>query len=151
MKPACCECGRHRSSGSVGAQRSAAPTSGVSTFCQFISSDSVFRVLGGVWGLSLVAACSGLRMLTCLFLWWLSVRHQAILGSDETTHVLENLDPDTEYDVMVTAIYPDESESKDLMGSERTCKQSEWCRRVVQSASWNSNKHVLSHVTKVEH
>nr|XP_046228238.1 collagen alpha-1(XII) chain isoform X2 [Scatophagus argus] len=44
----------------------------------------------------------------------------AILGSDETTHVLQNLDPDTEYDVTVTAIYPDESESEDLMGSERT-------------------------------
>ncbi|XP_071323618.1 collagen alpha-1(XII) chain isoform X2 [Trachinotus anak] len=44
----------------------------------------------------------------------------AILNSDETSHVLENLDPDTEYDVTVTAIYPDESESEDLMGSERT-------------------------------
>lgn len=49
--------------------------------------------------------------------------HQAILSSDETTHVLENLDPFTEYDVTVTAIYPDESESEDLLGSERTCKQ----------------------------
>uniref|UniRef100_A0A3B4YI22 Collagen type XII alpha 1 chain n=1 Tax=Seriola lalandi dorsalis TaxID=1841481 RepID=A0A3B4YI22_SERLL len=39
---------------------------------------------------------------------------------DETSHVLENLDPDTEYAVTVTAIYPDESESEDLMGSERT-------------------------------
>ncbi|KAI1895827.1 hypothetical protein AGOR_G00110770 [Albula goreensis] len=44
----------------------------------------------------------------------------AILNSDETTHVLENLDPDTMYDVSVTAIYPDESESEDLMGSQRT-------------------------------
>ncbi|XP_073348827.1 collagen alpha-1(XII) chain [Pagrus major] len=44
----------------------------------------------------------------------------AILNSDETTHVLQNLDPDTEYSVTVTAIYPDESESEDLMGSERT-------------------------------
>ncbi|GAA6231691.1 collagen alpha-1(XII) chain-like isoform X1 [Lates japonicus] len=44
----------------------------------------------------------------------------AILNSDETTHVLENLDPDTEYSVTVTAIYPDESESEDLMGNERT-------------------------------
>ncbi|XP_056260514.1 collagen alpha-1(XII) chain isoform X3 [Seriola aureovittata] len=44
----------------------------------------------------------------------------AILNSDETSHVLENLDPDTEYAVTVTAIYPDESESEDLMGSERT-------------------------------
>uniref|UniRef100_A0A4W6EVE4 Collagen alpha-1(XII) chain n=1 Tax=Lates calcarifer TaxID=8187 RepID=A0A4W6EVE4_LATCA len=48
----------------------------------------------------------------------------AILNSDETTHVLENLDPDTEYSVTVTAIYPDESESEDLMGNERTCKTS---------------------------
>ncbi|KAM9354603.1 collagen alpha-1(XII) chain [Pholidichthys leucotaenia] len=44
----------------------------------------------------------------------------AILNNDETTHVLENLDPDTPYDVSVTAIYPDESESEDLMGTERT-------------------------------
>uniref|UniRef100_A0A8C1JSZ5 Collagen alpha-1(XII) chain n=1 Tax=Cyprinus carpio TaxID=7962 RepID=A0A8C1JSZ5_CYPCA len=35
-------------------------------------------------------------------------------------HVLPNLDPDTMYDVTVTAIYPDESESEDLMGSQRT-------------------------------
>uniref|UniRef100_A0A669BGH9 Collagen alpha-1(XII) chain n=1 Tax=Oreochromis niloticus TaxID=8128 RepID=A0A669BGH9_ORENI len=39
---------------------------------------------------------------------------------DETSNVLENLDPDTEYSVTVTAIYPDESESEDLMGNERT-------------------------------
>ncbi|XP_037602343.1 collagen alpha-1(XII) chain isoform X2 [Sebastes umbrosus] len=43
-----------------------------------------------------------------------------ILNSDETTHVLENLDPDSPYDVSVTAIYPDESESEDLLGTERT-------------------------------
>ncbi|XP_059208525.1 collagen alpha-1(XII) chain [Centropristis striata] len=43
-----------------------------------------------------------------------------ILNSDETTHVLENLDPDTPYDVSVTAIYPDESESEDLLGTEKT-------------------------------
>ncbi|KAG7508225.1 collagen alpha-1(XII) chain-like isoform X2 [Solea senegalensis] len=43
-----------------------------------------------------------------------------ILPKDENTHVLPNLDPDTEYDVTVTAIYPDESESEDLMGRERT-------------------------------
>uniref|UniRef100_A0A7N8WLF5 Collagen, type XII, alpha 1a n=1 Tax=Mastacembelus armatus TaxID=205130 RepID=A0A7N8WLF5_9TELE len=46
----------------------------------------------------------------------------AILNNDETTHVLENLEPDTPYDVSVTAIYPDESESEDLLGTERTCK-----------------------------
>ncbi|XP_030212285.1 collagen alpha-1(XII) chain isoform X2 [Gadus morhua] len=44
----------------------------------------------------------------------------AILNSDETTHLLENLEPDTPYVVSVTAIYPDESESEDLLGTERT-------------------------------
>ncbi|TKS75370.1 Collagen alpha-1(XII) chain [Collichthys lucidus] len=44
----------------------------------------------------------------------------AIMNSDETSHVLQNLDPDTEYSVTVTAIYPDESESEDLFGNERT-------------------------------
>ncbi|KAM7368319.1 hypothetical protein PAMP_014547 [Pampus punctatissimus] len=43
-----------------------------------------------------------------------------ILGSDETSYVLTELDPDTEYSVTVTAIYPDESESEDLMGNQRT-------------------------------
>ncbi|KAM9340955.1 collagen alpha-1(XII) chain [Symphorus nematophorus] len=47
----------------------------------------------------------------------------AILNNDETTHVLQNLEPDTEYDVSVTAIYPDESESEDLLGTERTLLQ----------------------------
>uniref|UniRef100_A0A4W5P3T0 Collagen alpha-1(XII) chain n=1 Tax=Hucho hucho TaxID=62062 RepID=A0A4W5P3T0_9TELE len=46
----------------------------------------------------------------------------AILNSDETSNVLVNLEPDTLYDVSVTAIYPDESESEDLLGSQRTCK-----------------------------
>lgn len=47
---------------------------------------------------------------------------QSILNNDETTFVMEDLEPDTPYDVHVTAIYPDESESEDLMGTERTCK-----------------------------
>lgn len=51
------------------------------------------------------------------------LHHQAILNKEENSHVLQNLDPDTEYSVTVTAIYPDESESEDLIGSERTCKQ----------------------------
>lgn len=51
---------------------------------------------------------------------------QAILNNDETSHRLDNLDPDTEYDVKVTAIYPDEAESEDLLGSARTCKLSLW-------------------------
>ncbi|XP_010777233.1 collagen alpha-1(XII) chain isoform X2 [Notothenia coriiceps] len=45
-----------------------------------------------------------------------------ILNNDEITHVLEGLDPDTPYDVSVTAIYPDESESEDLLGTERTLR-----------------------------
>uniref|UniRef100_A0A673I296 Collagen alpha-1(XII) chain n=1 Tax=Sinocyclocheilus rhinocerous TaxID=307959 RepID=A0A673I296_9TELE len=45
-----------------------------------------------------------------------------IMSREETSHVLSNLDPDTMYDVTVTAIYPDESESEDLMGSQRTCE-----------------------------
>uniref|UniRef100_A0A7N8YCC1 Collagen alpha-1(XII) chain n=1 Tax=Mastacembelus armatus TaxID=205130 RepID=A0A7N8YCC1_9TELE len=57
----------------------------------------------------------------------------AILGENENTHVLPNLDPDTEYTVTVTAIYPDESESEDLMGSERTCKLYPLCRLPVIS------------------
>ncbi|CAL1585760.1 unnamed protein product [Knipowitschia caucasica] len=44
----------------------------------------------------------------------------AVLDSGVTSHVLPNLDPDTEYLVTVTAIYPDQSESEDLMGAERT-------------------------------
>lgn len=51
---------------------------------------------------------------------------QAILNNDETSQQLDNLDPDTEYEVKLTAIYPDEAESEDLLGSERTCKSSPW-------------------------
>uniref|UniRef100_A0A3Q2D309 Collagen, type XII, alpha 1b n=1 Tax=Cyprinodon variegatus TaxID=28743 RepID=A0A3Q2D309_CYPVA len=47
---------------------------------------------------------------------------EEILNSDENSYVIENLDPDTEYLVTITAIYPDESESEDLMGTERTLK-----------------------------
>ncbi|XP_060790300.1 collagen alpha-1(XII) chain isoform X3 [Neoarius graeffei] len=43
-----------------------------------------------------------------------------ILSSEDTSHHLENLEPDTKYDVSITAIYPDESESDDLTGSQRT-------------------------------
>uniref|UniRef100_A0A7N6B6R2 Collagen alpha-1(XII) chain n=1 Tax=Anabas testudineus TaxID=64144 RepID=A0A7N6B6R2_ANATE len=42
------------------------------------------------------------------------------VSHDENSHVLQNLDPDTDYSVTVTAIYPDESESEDLMGNQRT-------------------------------
>ncbi|XP_060735731.1 collagen alpha-1(XII) chain isoform X2 [Tachysurus vachellii] len=43
-----------------------------------------------------------------------------ILNAEETSHLLENLESDTLYDVSVTAIYPDESESEDLIGRQRT-------------------------------
>lgn len=70
---------------------------------------------------------------------------QAILGSEETSHLLQNLDPDTDYDVTVTAIYPDESESEDLLGSQRTRKLY-WsiilCHCLVQSVScWWWKRH----------
>uniref|UniRef100_A0A8C3II56 Collagen alpha-1(XII) chain n=1 Tax=Chrysemys picta bellii TaxID=8478 RepID=A0A8C3II56_CHRPI len=47
-------------------------------------------------------------------------KQETILNGDENSLVFENLNPDTLYDVSVTAIYPDESESDDLIGSERT-------------------------------
>uniref|UniRef100_A0A671NAY3 Collagen, type XII, alpha 1a n=1 Tax=Sinocyclocheilus anshuiensis TaxID=1608454 RepID=A0A671NAY3_9TELE len=46
--------------------------------------------------------------------------YRDILSSEDTTLLLENLELDTLYDVSVTAIYPDESESEDLLGSQRT-------------------------------
>ncbi|RVE57033.1 hypothetical protein OJAV_G00212260 [Oryzias javanicus] len=48
-----------------------------------------------------------------------------ILTREETTFVMEGLTPDTPYDVSVTAIYPDESESEDLLGTERTLRKSD--------------------------
>lgn len=45
---------------------------------------------------------------------------KTIVNGDENTLVFENLNPNTLYEVSVTAIYPDESESDDLIGSERT-------------------------------
>lgn len=57
------------------------------------------------------------------FMLYSNVHHQEILNSDENSYTPENLDPDTEYLVTVTAIYPDESESEDLIGSERTRKR----------------------------
>lgn len=62
------------------------------------------------------------------YIWFLLAKlslcfpHQAILNNDETIHLLENLESDTPYDVSISAIYPDESESEDLLGTERTCK-----------------------------
>lgn len=45
------------------------------------------------------------------------------MNAEDTSHLLQNLEPDTLYDVSVTAIYPDESESEDLIGNQRTCKK----------------------------
>lgn len=80
-----------------------------------------------------------IRLLT--FFFSSRVRPQAILNSDETSHVLENLDPDTEYSVTVTAIYPDESESEDLFGNERTCKQPPLQPRPALPAPENQPSH----------
>lgn len=67
--------------------------------------------------------CYYCNKLDLFFIFSSSHHLQSILNEDDNSHVLQNLDPDTEYDVTVTAIYPDESESEDLMGMERTCKQ----------------------------
>ncbi|CAL8395351.1 unnamed protein product [Arctogadus glacialis] len=62
----------------------------------------------------------------------------AILSNDDTTHVLEGLDIDTDYDVTVTAIYPDESESEDLIGHERTLSSGPPTSLVVLNATTTS-------------
>lgn len=49
---------------------------------------------------------------------------QTIVDGDKNSLEFEELDADTPYDVLITAVYPDESESEDLMGNERTCKNS---------------------------
>uniref|UniRef100_UPI00398F45FB collagen alpha-1(XII) chain-like n=1 Tax=Pristiophorus japonicus TaxID=55135 RepID=UPI00398F45FB len=45
---------------------------------------------------------------------------EKIISGEDTSQMLENLNPDTQYDVSLTAIYPDEMESEDLIGSQRT-------------------------------
>ncbi|CAG09868.1 unnamed protein product, partial [Tetraodon nigroviridis] len=50
---------------------------------------------------------------------------QDILNSDETSYVITDLEIDTRYDVSVTAIYPDEAESEDLLGTEKTLSKDE--------------------------
>ncbi|XP_038648857.1 tenascin-X-like [Scyliorhinus canicula] len=47
-------------------------------------------------------------------------KKEMIINGKETSQVLDNLDPDTKYDVFLTAIYPDKTESIDVLGSERT-------------------------------
>lgn len=56
---------------------------------------------------------------------WLPVgrpgqKKETIVDGDKNTLVFEELNDDTPYDVLITAVYPDESESEDLMGNERT-------------------------------
>ncbi|XP_048391729.1 collagen alpha-1(XII) chain isoform X1 [Stegostoma tigrinum] len=47
-------------------------------------------------------------------------RKEMITNGEENSQVLDNLNPDTSYDVSLSAIYPDEMESEDLFGSQRT-------------------------------
>ncbi|XP_055495106.1 collagen alpha-1(XII) chain-like isoform X1 [Leucoraja erinacea] len=47
-------------------------------------------------------------------------KDETIINGHETSYLLEGLNPDTVYDVSLTAIYPDEMESEDLLGSQRT-------------------------------
>lgn len=71
---------------------------------------------------------------------------QAILNNDETTYLLENLEPDTPYDVSVTAIYPDESESEDLLGTERTCKTHDSQQRCRDGSTITLSKAVIASI-----
>ncbi|XP_038648859.1 collagen alpha-1(XII) chain-like [Scyliorhinus canicula] len=50
-------------------------------------------------------------------------KKEMIINGNATSQVLDNLDPDTLYDVSITAIYPDKTESEDVSASQRTlCK-----------------------------
>ncbi|XP_072350414.1 collagen alpha-1(XII) chain-like [Scyliorhinus torazame] len=49
-------------------------------------------------------------------------KKEMIINGNETSQVLDNLDPNTLYKVSLTAIYPDNKESDDVSDSERTCK-----------------------------
>uniref|UniRef100_A0A4W3HLK4 Collagen alpha-1(XII) chain n=1 Tax=Callorhinchus milii TaxID=7868 RepID=A0A4W3HLK4_CALMI len=49
-------------------------------------------------------------------------KKEMILNGDETNQMLENLTPDTRYEVSLTAIYPDEMESEDLIDTQSTSK-----------------------------
>uniref|UniRef100_A0A8C5SH65 Collagen alpha-1(XII) chain n=1 Tax=Laticauda laticaudata TaxID=8630 RepID=A0A8C5SH65_LATLA len=65
-------------------------------------------------------------------------KQEMILNGDENTQLFENLIPDTLYDISVTAIYPDESESDELIGSERTLPTSPPRNLQVYNATSNS-------------
>ncbi|XP_072353983.1 collagen alpha-1(XII) chain-like [Scyliorhinus torazame] len=48
-------------------------------------------------------------------------KKEMIIHGNETSQVLDNLNPDTLYNVTLTAIYPDKTESDDVSASESTC------------------------------
>uniref|UniRef100_A0A8C5R881 Collagen alpha-1(XII) chain n=1 Tax=Leptobrachium leishanense TaxID=445787 RepID=A0A8C5R881_9ANUR len=65
-------------------------------------------------------------------------KSENIVDGDVNTLIFDDLTPDTPYDVSVTAIYPDESESEDLMGTERTCPRTGPRNLQVFNATSNS-------------
>ncbi|KAG2468793.1 COCA1 protein, partial [Polypterus senegalus] len=71
----------------------------------------------------------------------------AMLGSEDNSYVLENLKPDTLYEVQVTAVYPDESESEDLIGNERTSPKSAPQNLQVYNATTSSLTVKWDHAT----
>ncbi|GCB83383.1 hypothetical protein scyTo_0023854, partial [Scyliorhinus torazame] len=47
-------------------------------------------------------------------------KKEMIINGNETSQVLDNLNPDTFYDVFLTAIYPDNTESDEVSSFQRT-------------------------------
>lgn len=47
---------------------------------------------------------------------------QVILGGSDNRYILSGLSPSTEYEVMLTAVFNDESESDTVSVTETTCK-----------------------------
>lgn len=47
---------------------------------------------------------------------------QVILSGSDNRYVLSNLSPSTDYEVMLTAVFQDESESDTVSVVETTCK-----------------------------
>ncbi|XP_072350416.1 collagen alpha-1(XII) chain-like, partial [Scyliorhinus torazame] len=52
-------------------------------------------------------------------------KKEMIINGNETSHVLDNLNPDTLYDVSITAIYRDKTESDEVSASHRTSKDTQ--------------------------
>lgn len=73
---------------------------------------------------------------------------KTIVNGDENTLVFENLNPNTLYEVSITAIYPDESESDDLSGSERT-RRCLTFKQDLDSLKLNAKKQSYSYITNV--